>query len=100
AVCAYLPSFPTRRSSALALCQRGRIQLQRGRSTGKDDQGTNPDPPHLPPVGLEHRLDAAGLCVGEIEGLLPTFIVHVTGTMIDRSEEHTSELQSRENLVC
>src|SRR5436309_16109128 len=31
---------------------------------------------------------------------LPAPDTHVTGPFFGRSEEHTSELQSRENLVC
>src|SRR5690606_41930602 len=41
---------------------------------------------------LDHRLDAGGLLVGGVHLL-------GRGAVGQRSEEHTSELQSRENLV-
>src|SRR5690606_40545397 len=42
------------------------------------------------------RYKMAGIVVSQV-----TFnVTMVTGAATDRSEEHTSELQSRENLVC
>src|SRR5690606_41859010 len=38
------------------------------------------------------------ICGGDID--VDRFIVKTSGPSIRRSEEHTSELQSRENLVC
>src|SRR5690606_39940854 len=36
----------------------------------------------------------------KIRKLLPEAELHIYGAYASRSEEHTSELQSRENLVC
>src|SRR5690606_40899603 len=44
------------------------------------------------------RLAAAGALVGL--GIVPGLLGLVLGQRTLRSEEHTSELQSRENLVC
>src|SRR5207302_8641049 len=90
-----LLSFPTRRSSDLDFSDRGvgscpswermRIRIFRtwkllwaGRAVGTGSYG---------PQGL--RIFAAG-----------SFFFHSIRPAISRSEEHTSELQSRENLVC
>src|SRR5690606_41941909 len=82
-----LPSFPTRRSSDLADGGRDRFRDQaRAARPRRQDR--------LPDRALFHRGRAMGhadddLGLGEGRAL-----VHL------RSEEHTSELQSRENLVC
>src|SRR5436309_8930623 len=57
----------------------------------------------LKPMGQSHVLSALSdrerkLIVGD-DHLHPVF-VFVDDHLRDRSEEHTSELQSRENLVC
>src|SRR5690606_41358154 len=65
---------------------------------------------------LRHRLECAlrlipsdGKCLGQHSGSnlprdAPFVLAPATGAFLaavaDRSEEHTSELQSRENLVC
>src|SRR5206468_10605411 len=86
-----LPSFPTRRSSDLLLL--GDLGFQ-------------------PFFGLEPRLVAHGderlldlLLDGEIElaaGLVEFALLahHLGLRLLGRSEEHTSELQSRSDLVC
>src|SRR5690606_41907249 len=84
-----LPSFPTRRSSDLALTPQFE-GAKRGRTL---------------------ILDGDGLCyvVAATVKTLPTAIRHFQQRVLelmfltrseDRSEEHTSELQSREKLVC
>src|SRR5690606_40040286 len=79
------PSCPTRRSSDLS--RRATIPTDgwTGKSAGKGSSG----------------------CMDSFElnkvlgGLLGTvFVVFSIGLVSDRSEEHTSELQSREKLVC
>src|SRR5690606_41771572 len=94
-----LPPFPTRRSSDLApaaLLDGAEVTprlppvvaLLGVRGAGKSTVGAEVAR-HLgtPFVELDQRIEqAAGLSLGEIFEL--------------RSEEHTSELQSRENLVC
>src|SRR5699024_12096299 len=77
----YLPSFPTRRSSDL---------LRRGR---RDRLRQHPD---------RHRrrqLNAQDLDHGE-EAVTATQHTPVNTDSLPRSEEHTSELQSRFDLVC
>src|SRR5690606_40739106 len=50
---------------------------------------------------MEQRLAALENRVGELEDINAIRRLHwAYGYYIDRSEEHTSELQSRENLVC
>src|SRR5690606_42086855 len=94
-----LPAFPTRRSSDL------RSGLTPGYHYYQVRGVINPD-------GLDESL----LCEGPTETfvvfVLPPLSVAVDGTSKNtdnafifcesegRSEEHTSELQSRENLVC
>src|SRR5690606_41767544 len=60
-------------------------------------------PPHLsmalgaPPSVLLPVLVLSGLAAGALNPMMSTAMY---GQVPDRSEEHTSELQSRENLVC
>src|SRR5438445_2014797 len=78
-----LPSFPTRRSSDLDPDQvlgRGRVQL--AKKGGEE---------------VELRLQAAFAAGARY---LPQTPVHVDDSRRARSEEHTSELQSRQYLVC
>src|SRR5690606_41069213 len=66
-----LPSFPTRRSSDLSFC---------------------------PPVENPFSYSVAGWLVKH--SAFAGFLAPATPPILYRSEEHTSELQSRENLVC
>src|SRR5690606_6887909 len=45
-------------------------------------------------LDLEHFAQLSGICIEDLEELNPSILKR------QRSEEHTSELQSRENLVC
>src|SRR5690606_41541899 len=88
----YLPSFPTRRSSDLAGAVRHVLALLViTHATAHVSEGLR---------GIErtasHDVDVAADCVAIEIGRdrLDDFDDR------DRSEEHTSELQSRENLVC
>src|SRR5690606_39823356 len=85
-----LHSFPTRRSSDLGV-----------------------DPYYLThkaqEIGYHPEMILAGrrlndnmplYVAGEVVKLMTSKRIHVKGARILRSEEHTSELQSRENLVC
>src|SRR5690606_41737593 len=81
----YLHSFPTRRSSDLVFLQdpgepRRALPGPEGGAAVVHDG-----------LGLAVALD--GLLEGSDHGIGALGVVH-------RSEEHTSELQSRENLVC
>src|SRR5690606_41067254 len=93
-----LLSFPTRRSSALHVAiELGRLVLEGrqercgGRHEGDQDTGEEEDGvPDAEPVAKgENRQQCQ-----DHEGERAATVVAV------RSEEHTSELQSRENLVC
>src|SRR5690606_41659718 len=87
---------PTRRSSDLERCRFSRLRFdpENGVATYLGMQGQPAAVPH--PGGLEAAL---------FPGLAALFVqarvqLRVDQAVRDRSEEHTSELQSRENLVC
>src|SRR5690606_41673167 len=75
----HLHSFPTRRSSDLPVAD----PAEDRRPVHAQARGQRR---HVDPVALDERL------ASEVE--------HALGLRPRRSEEHTSELQSRENLVC
>src|SRR5690606_41719530 len=80
----HLPSFPTRRSSDLQLDVFFRARVA---STAREVQNA-----------FAHRLVGHFLIFGIYGGVdVEAARIHV---VLIRSEEHTSELQSRENLVC
>src|SRR5690606_41379358 len=91
-----LPSFPTRRSSDLGAVLIGKTTTPEFGWKGVTDNpltGTtrNPWNPETTPGGSSGGASAAAAAgMGAL---------HI-GTDGGRSEEHTSELQSRENLVC
>src|SRR5690606_41892879 len=76
-----LPSFPTRRSSDLEAVG-GLINI------------ITKNPRNSPILAV----DAFGTGWGELSADIAAKIQ--VGNKVQRSEEHTSELQSRENLVC
>src|SRR5690606_41316886 len=85
--------FPYTRSSDLARC---RYNVQAARVARRGDR-TRPRREHHKGEGREYRDDksAVRICKAD-EG-----VYRGDGTAArPRSEEHTSELQSRENLVC
>src|SRR5690606_40521910 len=92
--------FPTRRSSDLT---------EIGRSSSLAVEG--PDSQDIPTLPFENSgaAEAAGRLVYADAGLPEDFpadtqgaiaLIKRDGVVFFRSEEHTSELQSRENLVC
>src|SRR5687768_18037073 len=84
-----LPSFPTRRSSDLFYPY---VTHDEVRLIGIEAAG----------YGLESGKHAATLCTGK-PGVLHgnrTYLMQDDNGQIIRSEEHTSELQSRLHLVC
>src|SRR5207302_7842462 len=87
----YLHSFPTRRSSDLVL-------LSQGRSVGYAVVGALQDP-RKETLGYRDlfTVRVALRLPGEMTDLVLGRGAKEAGA---RSEEHTSELQSRENLVC
>src|SRR5690606_42031644 len=86
------PSFPTRRSSDLY-----RVALPDLREPAPEGEDI--------PLDIVYEDDAL-LVVNKPSGMAThPSAGHETGTLVNalirhRSEEHTSELQSRENLVC
>src|SRR5690606_42006550 len=81
-----LHSFPTRRSSDLAAVG----LTSRSRDAGGEPGGDQP----LPQLGrLQHPAAVGGTHPGLRQ-------MRRGDHFLRRSEEHTSELQSRENLVC
>src|SRR5690606_41130734 len=86
-------SFPTRRSSDLRQAETGGERC--GNDHGDDDAGKGrPEPAQHDDDRQGEREDREG---GRIEARADRPQRLETG---ERSEEHTSELQSRENLVC
>src|SRR5690606_39509365 len=87
-----LPSFPTRRSSDLCLvivehtskisCQSRAQRLRKSRVGERRPQ---------------HAIKLRGHAIRFVSHLIPCIEIP---RCFPRSEEHTSELQSRENLVC
>src|SRR5690606_40529090 len=85
-----LPSFPTRRSSDLHL------HVYRGRDVHEGGRAAHPAPVRLPlDPGLERPAGVGAAC--RVRPVPGRYAVLADGR---RAEEHTSELQSRENLVC
>src|SRR5690606_40333348 len=92
-------SFPTRRSSDLLGNAVPELELRRGAATL--DEGREVDP--VPGTGFRQVLAVGLVLVADVRA-------PGEGGVLDRrrrpapehlrSEEHTSELQSRENLVC
>src|SRR5690625_6995896 len=64
--------------------------------------GTMPDPPDAggDPVVPSLRPEVAQQLLTDIETGLITYVLDTSVLLADRSEEHTSELQSRGHLVC
>src|SRR5690606_41267892 len=80
-----LPSFPTRRSSDLAKLTAFVFSLATLAL--------------VVPLWLSYDPDGERLQQTSSMDWIPAWGIHISFG-IDRSEEHTSELQSRENLVC
>src|SRR5690606_41975374 len=100
AVSPALPPFPTRRSSDLEVGHLGAHQLGPAPVVGAAEQV------RLSTLGegdevLGVRSAQARLVAGFLEALGGVLAHGLEQTVAGlRSEEHTSELQSRENLVC
>src|SRR5690606_41275306 len=76
-----LPIFDVGRADAVTVCGVGADRLRPA------------------PVAVEHDADVLGQAVARKGAHHPRLVRRIERTP-DRSEEHTSELQSRENLVC
>src|SRR5690606_40718124 len=85
-----LPSFPTRRSSDLIYDEDALVEPIRQIRTFTKQSGLDEGAPYIHQQCLQSLYPVDGRAA-----------LVTPGTTIDfRSEEHTSELQSRENLVC
>src|SRR5690606_42152888 len=93
-------SFPTRRSSDLAVEARIAAREVAGVLAAIEDAGDGPAVVLLAGHGLAFDAQVVGAAVAavavaaDVETSFPAHPEQI------RSEEHTSELQSRENLVC
>src|SRR5690606_41949596 len=90
-----LPSFPTRRSSDL---RRRRVLPQLGHGLGGNVDAHD----HARPTTVRRVVHAVGAVAREAAQVTQLYAQAAVadGLAEERSEEHTSELQSRENLVC
>src|SRR5690606_41284515 len=94
-----LTSFPTRRSSDLPVTDFSNYTFKWYTGSVADESQRIPDSDEiqlLPNLAGGHYT----LQVEEISLKCPSVAVPVQVLDVLRSEEHTSELQSRENLVC
>src|SRR5690606_39276824 len=95
-----LHSFPTRRSSDLGTCRTQRLssrseRVDRGAGCGKSARPDLWEPRGSNPPGPPGRPAPSTLLVTSPASTASAMRTRAS----DRSEEHTSELQSRENLV-
>src|SRR5690606_42013533 len=92
------PSFPTRRSSDLDAGAFAVVLEKLPEPLASEITGAI----EVPTIGIgaSARCDGQVLVVDDMLGLFTDFRPKFVRRYADRSEEHTSELQSRENLVC
>src|SRR5690606_41756285 len=97
--CLARPPFPTRRSSDLVNnAVHPRFPRQMDRNIDLDRLGLTGVLQWAPSEQTEVILDAMYAEMGQVQTELALTPISLART--GRSEEHTSELQSRENLVC
>src|SRR5690606_41599129 len=92
-----LPSFPTRRSSDLCSWPFTNHDIQLIVFHGRIEHFL---PRRTQAMDLVDKQDVTFLEVGEHGSQVSGLFQYRAGRRLDRSEEHTSELQSREKLVC
>src|SRR5207302_10496928 len=93
-----LHSFPTRRSSDLAGGHLGLDPRQETQTAGNADQVARRSSAR---AGTRRQsLQVRRFRQGLAQLIAQVRLVLQLGDRVERSEEHTSELQSRENLVC
>src|SRR5690606_41666001 len=93
-----LPSFPTRRSSDLQV----EVEVTETPVTAPESEVQEADDSDdlIDDEILEIFIEEAGEVLDTIREYLPMLLRQHDDRSALRSEEHTSELQSRENLVC
>src|SRR5690606_41616113 len=94
-----LPSFPTRRSSDLGLTGRG-LQAYLAAGVASDHEATTLEEGREKLRAGAYLMVREGSVTRDLAAMLPLLEPGNAGRIGLRSEEHTSELQSRENLVC
>src|SRR5690606_39406059 len=92
-----LPSFPTRRSSDLGLFYVVYSFYEQHQEWTLDIAALGG---HCRTLPLETQALVLAAMLAGFAVKVPLFPVHTWLPLAHRSEEHTSELQSRENLVC
>src|SRR5690606_41056848 len=90
-----LTSFPTRRSSDLTTVSAEDIQMRGFQSVADVLQQSS-----FSTGGIQGGQTSASFTQGAEAAGMFSLDPGYTKYLINRSEEHTSELQSRENLVC
>src|SRR5690606_39780634 len=93
-----IPSFPTRRSSELEQRLDAAVLERRAAEHRHERRAVATDRLDGPPA--DGRLDFLFRDLLARQVLLEDRVVDLADLFNERSEEHTSELQSRENLVC
>src|SRR5690606_41403601 len=93
-----LPPFPTRRSSDLILPLAERFVLEEGRHARFSPAAVRALTAYAWPGNVRELANAVKHGLALSEGLV--IDVEHLPEEITRSEEHTSELQSREKIVC
>src|SRR5690606_40378664 len=88
--------LPLSLHDALPICLNARVEASDLKRSGELSENHA-----LDPVGLSSNLSSNGEVDGTLQGEGPrTCRVLGIAYGVGRSEEHTSELQSRENIVC
>src|SRR5690606_39977919 len=93
-------SFPTRRSSDLAPLRFQRVRRPNVFVRGKPLGGKRPAWALSPRQSVSSSILRLKLRPDESTQERPSSALNTVTSDTPRSEEHTSELQSRENLVC
>src|SRR5690606_40503173 len=95
-----LPPFPTRRSSDLEV-NLVAVAHPSDAVRQADIVVSSIPPTDAPPIDAAHfKPGAVYIPLDLLNAWQDNVLTHDTVVVADRSEEHTSELQSRENLVC
>src|SRR5690625_6503811 len=67
---------------------------------GQNRRGVDMGPSAIRYAGVKERIESLGICVEDLGDIEVPSINNATNQSKQRSEEHTSELQSRGHLVC
>src|SRR5690606_41245666 len=95
-----VPSFPPRRCSDLRRAVRMLIENQWAMEFQRDGSRSPVIVPWMPPAVERMVVSELREVRGEVGRVGEWNLECILYLTVDRSDEHTSELQSRENLVC